>query len=211
MTKYNSSYNIKPTDVTIPQGTLCRYELSYSSKFNDTFTLTVDINVEVILKKTTDGQTSVITPNTVRNLEENPRNLVTTTRTFSVSDADSISIYYMSQTNISSPAFDLASANNYYVAPVIPDSSIDPDDEYDSPISGTNSKNTGSVIGLVVAACVIVGVMIIIGVIACIWQKFGKGSHERIRNGRNHDGHVVYQGEQISVSTKRNSFFLTIV
>jgi hypothetical protein len=198
MHEFNSTYAPKPTSVSTPKGTLCKYIFGTTTKFTDTFTLTVDDNVELVVKQTTNGvSTSVTATRRVMNSDGERRSL-TTTSTYGVTSADSMSIYYIASGDLASATFSASSGKNYYVATASSDGSGS-DSGLDSSSSSSSpdvaeTEVTDSPVGLIVATIIIVFLMMMIGCCACVWYKCSKVKERNYRDGNGN--HVVHDGVQ---------------
>mmetsp|Transcript_34506 Transcript_34506/g.34150 ORF Transcript_34506/g.34150 Transcript_34506/m.34150 type:complete len:169 (+) Transcript_34506:1625-2131(+) len=168
MRNYNSSYNVMPQNAAIPRGVLCRYKLTLDESITDTFTIETDSSSTISFQKVKDGSTTNVSKNTRRNLDENGRNLITTTSTFTVNGADSVNVLYLTNSDLSSPSFSMSSATNYYAGS---STTSEPVVESNTTPSGTteiksDSSNTASMTGLFIAVGLI-GFLIIL-IIACV-------------------------------------------
>jgi hypothetical protein len=198
MHEFNSTYAPKPVNVLTPKGTLCKYVFSTTTKFTDTFTLTVDDNVELVMKQTTNGATTSVTATRRVMNSDGGRRSLTTTSTYGVTSADSMSIYYIASSDLASATFSATSAKNYFIATLASDSS----DSDSGSNSGSTSSSpdvaeteaTDSPTGLIVAIIVIVFLMFMIGCCACVWYKCSKAKPRNYRDGNGN--HVMHDGVQ---------------
>jgi len=151
LAEYNSTYNLKPNTTSTPKDTVCAYSLTYKSKFNDTFTVSRDSSTELVIKQTSDGVTTTITPTRILT---GSRNLATVTGSYAVTNADSLSIYYAATSDIPTSYFSLTSKNNYYTGVSSSPSSSSTTSTSD------NSSSSSSVVAIVVS--LILGIVLVL-------------------------------------------------
>ena len=179
LANYNNTMNVKPSNVTTPKDTIWMYNMTYKSKVTDKFTITMDSSASLVMKQTSNGVTTTVTPS--RMLSEE-RDLATTTSTYSVSNADSISVYYLANSDISTSSFLMVSGNNYY--------SLSTGSSSSSSSSGTasvssSSDSTGIIVMIVVTVWIVSFIMIFGAIILILcWRKKGR-NNARIRDSRN--------------------------
>lgn len=196
MTKFNSTYNVKPDNMTTPMGTLCKYELTNgNSKFTDVFSFTIDQDVIVTVKKTVGRIVSTVTPTIRRILSDGRRNLATKSYSYSVTNIDSLSILYLTSSDLINSTFLLSSTINFYT--ITNPSTIDTiiDIFPDQPTTTVNKP--ADVTGLIIAIFIVLFILTIIGILSCIWQRCGKKDHQRVNP--NDNNHVLLRGEIISI------------
>lgn len=109
------------------------YNVQFSRKYSDTFTISKDINVDITLRSTSDGVTTDLTPSSRRNLRSAHRNLATS-ETYTVTDVDSIEIYYGANAELSSSTLTFSSTSD--------------SDETESSSSGGSSGMIGVIIAV---------------------------------------------------------------
>lgn len=135
--------------------------MSYKSKVTDKFTITMDTSASLVMKQTSDGVTTTVTP--TRMLGEG-RDLTTATSTYSVTNADTISVYYLANSDISTSSFVMVSANNYYSLSTGSSSTS-------TPSTGTatvSSSDSSGVIVMIVVTVLIIAFILIFGAIILI-------------------------------------------
>jgi hypothetical protein len=83
---------LKP-DIQTPRYTICYYKLNFSGKFTGYVYIFRDVNTEVTLRSSSDGEFSDLSSSDRRMLGNVPRNLDVNER-YSATDSDYIEIYY---------------------------------------------------------------------------------------------------------------------
>lgn len=126
----------------------------------------LDDEVELEIVQTDANNVTTVLLSTRRNLNS-LRDLAT--RSFTTTNATSLSIYYVSSSDISSSTFVMTSENDYLVVEPEPTS--------------TEKKKSGNVVGIVFAIIGAISVVIVIMLIVCIWCKRKKNpeyQHRRV-------------------------------
>jgi hypothetical protein len=101
---------MKPNVLT-PKNTVCKWTITANSKITDTFTLSYSSTEEILVKEKSNGVTQTILPNSRRNLVDGKRSLATST--YSVSNADSITIFYHTTDVMFTTDFSASSTKSY--------------------------------------------------------------------------------------------------
>ena len=205
LASYNKTMDVKPSNVTTPKDTICQYEMTYKSKVTDTFTITMDTSASLVMKQTSNGITTTVTPKRMLNAE---RGLATSTSTYSVTNAETISVYYLATSDISTSSFIIVTGNNYYDLATGSSSSSGSSGSTDKgTASVSSSSDTGIIVMIVVTICIIAFVLIFGAIVVILWwrrRRKGRNNQARIRDARNvHvQGNVQIQAMPIQVKQK---------
>lgn len=180
---YNASYTPKPANIATPLGTLCKYNFQTTTKFTDTFTLTVDTTAEIVVTQTRNGITSTITPARRMLNSQNGKRSLATTSSYAVTSADILSIYYIAGSDLTSPTFLVTSGKNYFASVTSSEEDSNDSTPDTSPVETDDDKTSESPIGLIVATIIIVFLMAMIGTCAFVWYKCSKKKERNYRDG----------------------------
>ena len=153
-------------NVTRPNGTVCMYNITSSTKKYRTFTFTVDTTVTLSLIQSKDGIQTSLMPNNNRNLLNSDRKLSSVSSSYIVAGADFVFISY--QTSSDSIGF---------VSTVGPDQT--PTSQNYQPVKESSSSENSTLIISVI--CSIVGLIIVglavVGFIFWFWiRKYNKAN-----------------------------------
>ena len=152
LSQYNQNTGVRPSGVSLPKYTLCRYEITYSTKITDTITLVADNNSDLVVKQISNGVTTTLTP-IRRVLSDGHRDLSTST-SYAVTNADSVSVYSVATSATSSSTFSVSTAKTYATGsgttPLSSGGSSSPSNGKQSvPVS--SDKSSSSSTGIIVA------------------------------------------------------------
>lgn len=111
LSQYSQNTGVRPSGVTLPKDTLCKYDITYSTKITDTITLQADNSADLVVKQTSNGVTTTLTP-IRRVLNDGHRGLASST-SYAVTNADSVSVYSVATSATPSSTFSVTTAKTY--------------------------------------------------------------------------------------------------
>ncbi|CAI2384847.1 unnamed protein product [Moneuplotes crassus] len=195
MRTFSSSYNVMPTNSKMPRGILCRYKLTLNESISDSFTIEADSSVTIKMQMVKNGIPSDVNPTSRRNLGQDGRNLALASSTFSVSDADSVNVLFMTNSDLDDPTISMASSKNYYDSGVSTPSPSPIVDNSPSAVGRTDAKSSNSKknIGIILGVCLSVFVLAVILVVSLV-------CFLRIRKRKRSSDTTVEGSEQVEVS-----------
>lgn len=108
MSDYNSEFDIKP-NVNTPRDMMCKWNLTNSDSITDEFMIERSSLEEVVVLSVINGDEYIIDPQSRRTLQSAD----TITEYYSIDNADSVTIMYRAEDDITDPQFKLITDKDY--------------------------------------------------------------------------------------------------